>query len=167
MSNQQDKDRKKKRMNLDFRRFVTWKGNGTNVRIYLGAEIIEIREWIQSNWLPGMTWANYGQLWVVDHIVPIRMFDVFCEEDLKICWHYKNLMPLLKDDNFKKEGNAFFSFELLAELKNKDYFYKQLFDRVKPEVEWMAKYISQYHKRYAAVKKAQVREIKSDIQKIA
>lgn len=167
MSNQQEKDRAKKRMQLDFRRFITFKGTGKSTRVYLGAEIIEIREWIQSNWLPGMTWENYGQLWVVDHIVPIRMFDVFSQEDMKLCWHYKNLMPLPKDDNLKKEGNAFFSFELLLELKDKDYFYAKLFARVKPEVEWMAKYIKQYHQRYNAAKKAQVRDIKQGQQKTA
>lgn len=164
---QQNKNRAKKRMAIDFRRFITWKGSGKNVRIYLGAEIIEIREWIESNWQPEMSWSNYGKLWVIDHIVPIRMFDLESPEDMKICWHYKNLMPLLKDDNLKKEGNCFFSFELLFELKDKDHFYRKLFDRVKPEVEWMAKYIAAYHKKYKTAPMAQVKDIKVEKQKTA
>lgn len=89
----QEIDSKKKRMSLDFRRFITWRSRGAQVRGYLGADIGEIREWIESNFMPGMTWGNYGSVWVIDHIVPLRMFDLSNVEDLKIVWHYKNLMP--------------------------------------------------------------------------
>lgn len=165
--NYKEIDAKKKRMATDFRRFMNWKSAGRQVVEYLGNDIGGVREWIEGNFLPCMNWKNYGTVWVIDHIVPLRMFDLFDEEDLKIAWHYKNLMPLLKDDNLKKEGNAFFSFELLHELKDKDVFFRKLYDRVKPEVQWMAKYITTYQARYNPAEKASLRHIRNITKKTA
>lgn len=142
-------DKEKKRQQSSFRNYISWKSRGTVIRDYLGVEVGLLREWVESNFTEGMSWDNYGSVWVVDHIVPLRMFDLFNDEDLKICWHYKNLMPLFTEDNEKKNGNVFFSFELLSSLKDKDIFYEKLYDRVKPEVEWMVKYIETYHRKWA------------------
>lgn len=138
--------REKNRQRAAFRRFITWESPGDEIKRHLGVEIGTLREWIESKFIDGMTWGNYGSLWVIDHIVPMRMFDVFSESELKICWHYKNLMPLLKEDNLKKEGNVFFSYELLKGLKDKDYFYMKLFERIEPEFHWMSEYLKNYSK---------------------
>jgi len=138
--------REKNKQLQDFRRFMTFKGSGTFVKRYLGSDLAFVREWISSMFTNGMTWDNYGSLWVIDHIVPFRVFDVFNEADLLICWNYRNLMPLLDADNLKKQGNVFFSFELLHERRDKDSIYRHLYDRIKPEVEWMVKYIDNYDK---------------------
>lgn len=138
--------REKQRQCQDFRRFITFKSGGNFIKPYLGCDLSFLRDWISAMFTNGMSWDNYGSLWVIDHIVPFRKFDLFKEEDLKICWNYRNLMPILNDDNLKKQGNVFFSFELLHERKDKDVIYRQLFDRIKPEVEWMSKYIDNYDK---------------------
>ncbi len=131
-----------------FRRYLKFENNGSSIRDYLGCDVFIVREWLQSKFSAEMTWGNYGTVWVVDHLVPIRMFNMNDEADLKICWHYKNLMPLLKEDNGKKAGNVFMMFEILSELKDKDYFFMKLFERVKPEVEKMCGYINKYHEPY-------------------
>lgn len=141
-------DFEKKRLSQTFRRFITFRNNHQEIRGLLGVDVFTVREWIESNFVEGMNWGNYGKVWVVDHIVPLRLFDIFSESDMKICWHYKNLMPLFKNDNEKKQGNVFFAFELLHELKDKDCFFLQLYNRVKVEVEWMATYIDTFHKKY-------------------
>jgi hypothetical protein len=138
------KNREKSRQAIEFRRFVTWRGNGSFIQPYLGCDIGFVREWLENMFVEGMTWENYGSVWVVDHIVPFRMFDIFNEDELKICWNYRNLMPLLKEDNLKKEGNVFFAIELLYPRKDKDSIYKALFERVVPEGKWMIKYIDNY-----------------------
>lgn len=153
-----DKERLKKKQQVEFRRFIVWKSTGRHLRPYLGADIGEIRAWIESSFQPGMSWDNCGEYWVIDHIVPLRMFNLTKEEDLKLCWHYKNLMPLLKEDNLKKEGNVFFSFELLCELRDKDFFYNELFKRIWPEVNYMVKYITTFHRRYG--KPANIRTLR-------
>lgn len=165
--NYKEVDARKKAMGINFRRYLTWKGAGDQLTPYLGTDIAAVREWIEGNWLPCMTWKNYGKVWVVDHIVPLRMFDLFNEEDLKIAWHYKNLMPLLKEDNLKKEGNVFFSFELLHDLKDKDFFFGKLYDRILPEVKWMVKYIDTFHNKYSLSEKAALRHIRAQSKKSA
>jgi hypothetical protein len=131
-----------------FRRFLTFKGSGIGIKEYLGNDLAGLREWIESNFLEGMTWENYGEYWVVDHIVPMRLFNLFDEDELKLCYHYKNLMPLLKRDNQNKEGNLFFCYELLFWLKEKDFFYQKLFDRIQDEVHRMSSYINKFHEKY-------------------
>lgn len=129
----------------NFKKFITWKSPGLIVKDYLGGDIAFVRGWIEDKFINEMTWENYGKVWVVDHIVPFRMFDPFKEEELKICWNYRNLQPIYSHDNIKKEGNVFFAFELLYELREKDLIYQKLYERIKPEVEWMVKYIDNYH----------------------
>lgn len=147
-NNLPEKVREKKRQQIAFRRFIRLQGTGNPVRDYLGTDINSVKKWVESHFLEGMTWENYCDVWVTDHIVPLRMFNLFDENDLKICWHYKNLMPLFKEDNLKKEGNVFFAYELLLSLKDKDFFYKKLFERVEPEVHWMVNYLNKYHSKW-------------------
>ncbi len=136
----------KKRQSQDFRRFLTWKSSGSFVRSRVGCDVGFLRSWIESMFLDGMNWNNYGSVWVVDHIVPFRHFDIFKEDDLLICWNYRNLMPIFDKDNLKKQGNVFFAFELLNDKKHLDNIYLKLFNSIKPEVEWMCKYIDNYNK---------------------
>ena len=138
--------RQKHLLSTQFRRYITWKTSNGEIRDYLGAEVGFIREWISSMFTEDMNWDNYGSFWVVDHIVPFRMFDLFNEQDLKICWNYRNLMPIIASDNLKKQGNSFFAFELLYSKRDSDLIYAQLFNKIKSEVEWMVKYIENYNR---------------------
>lgn len=64
---------------------------------------------LESLFLPGMTWENYGK-WHIDHIIPISLFsfkDVADPEFIR-CWSLENLQPLWAADNLKK-GNRFIS----------------------------------------------------------
>lgn len=38
----------------------------------------------------------------IDHIKPINKFNLYNEDELKICLHYTNLRPLLSIDNKRK-----------------------------------------------------------------
>lgn len=133
------------KQSTEFRNFISWKGRGKRISKNLGCDLSFLREWIEDKFVGNMAWENYGKVWVIDHIVPFRMFDIFNEVDLKICWNYRNLMPIFKHDNVKKQGNVFFAFELLYELREKDSTYTKLYERILPEVGWMVKYISNYH----------------------
>ncbi len=88
----------------EFRRFLTFSGKGEYLRDFIGLNALELREWLESKWQDGMNWDNYGNVWVVDHIVPFRFFDLDNKEHLKLCWDYRNLMPLYSNDNQKKTG---------------------------------------------------------------
>jgi hypothetical protein len=49
-----------------------------------------------------MTWDNYGQLWHIDHIIPLSHFDLTDYEQVQIACHYLNLQPLWAEENKSK-----------------------------------------------------------------
>jgi len=50
-----------------------------------------------------MTWDNHGRLgWHIDHIRPIKLFDLSDAEQQRKCFHYTNLQPLWWFDNLEK-----------------------------------------------------------------
>ena len=53
---------------------------------------------------PGMTFENHGEVWEFDHIIPCALFDLNDEEQLKICFHHTNLIPLFKEENRSKSS---------------------------------------------------------------
>jgi hypothetical protein len=71
----------------------------------LGIDIKGLRAYLQSLFLEGMSWVNYGE-WHVDHIVSIKHFkDNYDMSDPAIqrrCFHYTNLQPLWAIDNMSK-----------------------------------------------------------------
>jgi hypothetical protein len=71
----------------------------------LGATAEEVRKHIESLWLPGMNWENYGfgdDKWHVDHIIPVTAHDLTIKEEQYRCFNYRNLQPLWQKDNLQK-----------------------------------------------------------------
>jgi hypothetical protein len=69
----------------------------------LGCSIEELRAHIESKFLKGMTWDNYGQ-WHMDHIIPCCSFNMSIPEEQRRCFHFTNLQPLWAIDNIRKGG---------------------------------------------------------------
>jgi len=70
----------------------------------LGCTIADFKSHIESLWQDGMNWNNWTTNgWHIDHIKPLRDFDLTNPEELKRACHYSNLQPLWADDNYKKE----------------------------------------------------------------
>ena len=67
----------------------------------LGTSVAFARKWIESQFLPGMTWENHGK-WHIDHIKPCASFDLCDPEQQRECFNYKNLQPLWAADNLRK-----------------------------------------------------------------
>ena len=71
----------------------------------IGCSQKELKSHIENQFLPGMTWDNYGNKenqWSIDHIIPLSAFDVFNTNQLNKANHYTNLRPLWHVDNMKK-----------------------------------------------------------------
>ena len=50
------------------------------------------------------SWEDYGSRWVMDHVLPLKAFDLHNREELQACFHYKNLRPMSPAANAKKNG---------------------------------------------------------------
>lgn len=67
----------------------------------LGYRKKDLVDWIESQFLPGMTWANHGE-WHIDHIVPISAFLDAGRTDVREINALSNLQPLWARDNLSK-----------------------------------------------------------------
>lgn len=82
--------------------------NGTNVATaeeYLGCSIPEYRRYLESKFLDGMSWDNFGRgtgKWCIDHVRPIAFFDITNQEELKQCFRWTNTQCLWNQDNLAK-----------------------------------------------------------------
>jgi hypothetical protein len=66
--------------------------------------IDQLRGHLEKSFTPGMNWENYGSYWVVDHKIPVAVFNYEHPDDIdfRICWSLKNLRPLAKSENLFK-----------------------------------------------------------------
>lgn len=67
----------------------------------LGCSYSKFVSHIESKFKDGMSWKNYGK-WHIDHIKPLKLFNLSNREEfLKAC-HYTNLQPLWASENCSK-----------------------------------------------------------------
>lgn len=78
---------------------------------YLGTDSVTYRKYLESRFVEGMTWENYGTEWEIDHIIPIKYENPTIEEVVKRL-HYKNTQPLWASLNASKNNR--YIFELVA-----------------------------------------------------
>lgn len=71
----------------------------------LGCSMESFKMHMESLFLPGMTWDNYGK-WHIDHILPCAIFDLTKEDQQKYCFHFSNMQPLWALDNIKKSDKV-------------------------------------------------------------
>lgn len=74
---------------------------------FLGCSLEEFKNYIESKWQPGMTWDNWSKYgWHIDHIKPLKSFDLTIESQLREACLYTNLQPLWAEDNLKKSSKV-------------------------------------------------------------
>jgi len=68
----------------------------------------ELKNHLESQFAPEMTWNNYGTLWHIDHKTPLSWFKIQDENDekLRIAWGLANLQPKTAIENLRK-GNRY------------------------------------------------------------
>lgn len=59
------------------------------------------KSFIESQLCDGMTWDNYGE-WEIDHVIPIKYFDISDVMERRQAFHYSNCKPLWQPDNRSK-----------------------------------------------------------------
>lgn len=68
----------------------------------LGCTLIEYRNHLEQQFLPEMNWGNHGDIWEIDHVLPLNSFDLTIEENILKCFHYTNTQPLFKTTKIAK-----------------------------------------------------------------
>lgn len=57
----------------------------------LGCTFAEFLSHIEAQWKPGMSWDNWGEVWELDHIKALGLFDLTLNEEQLKAVHYSNL----------------------------------------------------------------------------
>lgn len=88
------------------RRSLKQSKGGRSWEVLVGYTVEDLRAHLERQFVKGMSWANYGTAWHVDHIVPRSAFSFSGagDPDFGACWALTNLRPLWGDMNLKKGG---------------------------------------------------------------
>lgn len=73
----------------------------------LGCSMKELKHHLETRFLPGMSWDNWGNKkkhWSIDHIYPLSKINLCNRNDALFAVHYTNLRPMWHVDNVRK-GN--------------------------------------------------------------
>jgi hypothetical protein len=72
----------------------------------IGCSVPFLQTWIESQFKRGMTWANHGEVWHIDHIMPASKFNLTDPIEQRKAFHYTNLQPLWAFDNMSKNDKV-------------------------------------------------------------
>lgn len=78
--------------------------NGSGTFAVVGCTPDELRQHIEKQFQPGMTFDNYGE-WHVDHMRPCASFDLNDPAQFTECFNWRNLQPLWAADNLRKSDS--------------------------------------------------------------
>jgi hypothetical protein len=74
----------------------------------IGCSMPFFKQYIEKQWLPGMTWDNYGygkNKWNLHHIRYCHTFNLSDPEQQRLCFHYNNLKPMWQTDHMALHAN--------------------------------------------------------------
>ncbi len=100
---------------------------GTSFGNILGCSNDILIKWIEFRFDNNMNWDNYGDLWQIDHILPITKFDFNNKNDISICFHWTNLQPLYKCENKSKTNKLelHYYYNNIVNVHRFSQYYKQ------------------------------------------
>jgi len=79
-------------------------GKKTSYQHITGCDIDTLKKWLEFQFDSNMNWSNFGTYWQIDHVIPISIFDFEKERDKRVCFRWKNLQPLKKEENQSKSN---------------------------------------------------------------
>jgi hypothetical protein len=78
-------------------------GKNKSTIAYVGCNMNELKDYIESKFSADMDWPSYGKTWEIDHIIPCKAWDLTNDFENFCCWNYRNLQPLLIAENRRKK----------------------------------------------------------------
>jgi len=117
------------RISISLRRRVrTEIGSGKDYLILLGCSKRLLNKWFEYNFELdqhlNLSWENYGNIWSIDHVIPCKFFNMDSKKEQKICFNWKNTLPVLKSYNIKKNAKIKIIDIIKLEIRIK-LFYKK------------------------------------------
>ncbi len=82
------------------------KRKNSAIKSLVGCTHNELAQHLSNRFTSQMTWGNYGE-WVVDHIIPLSLFDLSNKEEVLRANHYTNLQPLWSSKNIAEKYGEF------------------------------------------------------------
>jgi hypothetical protein len=99
----------------------------------LGCNIPFLKKWFDFHFAidKDFNMDNHGDLWHIDHVLPISRWDLDNIEHKKLCFNWKNLMPLRCTNNLSK--NNVIDLAQVAELDRRLTLFSQITGKTYPE----------------------------------
>ena len=67
---------------------------------YLGVDMVSYKAYLESMFTLEMSWENQGEVWHIDHIIPLASANE--EWELIDLLHFTNTQPMLAEENLSK-----------------------------------------------------------------
>lgn len=83
--------------------------NGNSNKLYslFGYKIVELKNHLEKQFTKGMSWKKYKEGKIhIDHIIPVKSFDLSNQDEFISCWALSNLRPLYAKDNKRKGAHV-------------------------------------------------------------
>ncbi len=107
----------RKKQLISFKRLMLGKSPSLKMLEYVGLDFFNLKQWFAPKMFPQMNWNNYGEVWTIEQLVPLDYFDLLKEEECKIAWNYKNLIPVLVEDIYHIRYSLTFSIAYIKKLE--------------------------------------------------
>lgn len=84
---------------------LSGKSSGGRLKEYIGCDMPFFIRYMEGLFTGEMSWDNYGHgkdKWVVDHILPVKAFDLSDPFQQRACFNWRNLQPMWYLENASK-----------------------------------------------------------------
>lgn len=74
------------------------------LEMMLGYTYTDMKKVLETKFCDGMTWGNFGSRyittrnWHIHHSIPMKIYNFYEEEHIKMCWDLRNLSPKWNDE---------------------------------------------------------------------
>jgi hypothetical protein len=101
---------------------------------HIGCTKEQLLRWLEYQFDEHMTWENHADYWHVDHMIPIKFFDVTNRDEQLVCFNWTNLRPYEKSKNVSKfnkilEDDILLHCQILNEFVNDNPEYQEYFEK--------------------------------------
>lgn len=105
---------------------------------YLNCKRNEFINWIEFQFDNNFKWETYGNEWVIDHVIPIKFFNLHNEIDKYMCFSWFNLRPCKTKENLQKSDKIVLDIVKIHQIKINNYKKINLWYQTHIEIyEWL------------------------------